>query len=131
MMNSEKTSANAPNTKSPNEQKGGQHSMEIDSTIASVEELVKKESVSGASGAITKWIEALSSHKELKGIAGNLEKLKEAISAKNGKKIVELMTTLGEETTKASMHAEGDESQKIKNLGKTLSTAAKAISKFA
>lgn len=108
-----------------------QNQKHIDSTIESIEEQVKKESLTGTSNSIGTWMKTLSEHKELKGIAGDLEKLKTAISDKDGKKIVDLMNKLGEETTKAAEQAEGDASKSIKQLGKTLSSAAKAISKIA
>jgi len=107
------------------------HSKQLDATIERVEEHVKKESLTGISVSISSWITTLSEYKELEGIASDLEKLKEAISEKDGASIVKLMTKLGEDTTKAAEGAEDGESQKIKMLGKTLSTAAKAISKFA
>lgn len=108
-----------------------QNKTHIDSTIETIEEHVKKESLTGIPTSIGSWIKTLNEHKELTGIAGNLEKLKEAIAAKDGKKIVTLMTTLGEETTKAAENAEGNQAKSIHQLGKVLSTAAKAISKFA
>ena len=107
------------------------HSKQLDATIERVDEHVKKESLTGISVSISSWIDTLSEYKELKGIASDLEKLKDAISEKDGASIVKLMTKLGEDTTKAAEGAEDGESQKIKMLGKTLTTAAKAISKFA
>lgn len=107
------------------------HATHLESTIEMIEKDVEKKSVTGASGAITEWITTLSHYDELKPISSKLEKLKEAISEKDGKKIVELMTSLGEATTKAAEEAEADDSKKIKMLGKCLVTAAKVISKFA
>lgn len=107
------------------------HSQHIESSIDMIEEHVKKESLTGVSVSINTWIKTLSEYKELKGIASDLEELKEAISEKNGESIVKLMTKLGEDTTKAAEGAENGESQKIKMLGKALTTAAKAISKIA
>ncbi|MBC7868417.1 MAG: hypothetical protein H7X88_12850 [Gloeobacteraceae cyanobacterium ES-bin-316] len=107
------------------------HSKHLESTIDSIEEHVKKETVTGVSVSISTWIKTLGEYKELKGIASDLEKLKEAISEKDGEAIVKLMTKLGEDTTKAAESAENGESQKIKMLGKALTTAAKAISKIA
>jgi hypothetical protein len=103
----------------------------LQETIEMIEKDVEKKSHTGASGAITKWITTLNKHDELKPISTKLEKLKEAIADKDGEKIVELMTSLGEATTKAAEEAEGDDAKKIKMLGKCLVTAAKAISKFA
>ena len=76
-------------------------------------------------------LQHLEKYDELKPISTQLEKLKEAIADKDGKKIVALMTSLGEATTKAAEDAEGDDAKKIKMMGKCLVTAAKAISKFA
>lgn len=103
----------------------------IDSTIETLEKSIEKETINGASPAITKWMASLEGHMEFKPILGKLEKLKSALADKDGKKIVELMTSLGEETSKAGENAEGDEGKKVKMLGKALSSAAKAISKFA
>ena len=103
----------------------------IDDSIETIETAVEKESLTGATGAISKWITTLEKHKDLKPIASKLEKLKTAIADKDGKKIVELMTSLGEATTDAAEMAEGNESKKIKMLGKCLTASAKAISKFA
>ena len=103
----------------------------LDATIEMIEKDVEKKTLTGASAAITKWITTLSKHKELKEISGTLEKLKDAIADKDGKKIVELMTSAGEATIEAAEDAEGDELKKIKMLGKCLVTSAKAIGKFA
>ena len=107
------------------------HGKHIESSIDILEEHVKTASLTGVSVAINTWIKTLSEYKELKGISSDLEKLKEAISEKNGETIVKLMTKLGEDTTKAAENAEEGESQKFKMLGKALTTAAKAISKIA
>jgi hypothetical protein len=106
-------------------------STHLQTTIEMIEKDVEKKSLTGASVTITKWIATLTDHKELKPISTKLEKLKEAIADKDGKKIIELMTSLGEATTKAAEGIEGDDAKKIKMLGKCLLTAAKAISKFA
>lgn len=68
---------------------------------------MEKGSTAGVATSINSWIKTLESHKELKTIASDLEKLKEAISAKDGKKIADLMTALGSETTKAAESAKG------------------------
>ncbi|MEO5892910.1 MAG: hypothetical protein ABIQ31_21850 [Ferruginibacter sp.] len=103
----------------------------MESTIDLIDEHVKKESVTGVSNAISSWIKTLEDHKEFKGIAADLEELKTAVSEKNGKQIVSLMTKLGAETTKVADKAEEGQSMKIKGLGKALSAAAKALGKFA
>ena len=102
----------------------------IDSTIESIDQLIEKKSVSGVSTAISGWIKTLGGNDDLKGIASDLEDLKEAISQKDGKKIVELMTSLGEQTTAAADSAKGDDAKGVKKLGKALTSAAKTISKL-
>lgn len=103
----------------------------LQATADEIEKDVEKQTTTGATGAISKWITILDKHDGLKPISENLQKLKEAIADKDGAKIVKLMTSAGEATTKAAEEAEGDEAKKIKMLGKCLTTAAKAISKFA
>jgi hypothetical protein len=105
-------------------------SQHLDSTIESLEKEVDNETTRGAQTSITSWIKTLSEHEELKGIADDLQSLKEAISAGEGKKIVELMTKLGKETTAAAGKAEGAEADKIKKLGSVLTASAKAIGKL-
>lgn len=103
---------------------------EIDSTIKAIEEHVEKGTTTGVATTISGWIKTLEDYPELKTIGADLGKLKEAISAKNGKKIVDIMTKLGTATTEAAESAEGSEATKIKHLGKALTTAAKAIGKL-
>ena len=102
----------------------------FDNTVEILEEHVKKESTTGISNSISSWIKTLSGHTEFKAITADLEDLKEAVSKKEGKKIVQLMTKLGEETTKAAEKADDNQAKKIKLLGKALTTAAKGISKL-
>jgi len=72
----------------------------------------------------------LNEHKDLKGIASDLEKLKDALAEKDGKTITSLLIKLGDETTKAADKAEAGNAKKIKMLGKALSAAGKAVSKL-
>ena len=102
----------------------------IDSTIETLETHVEKESTTGVTSTINSWIKTLSEHKELKGIATDLEKLQDALAKKDGKSITSLLTKLGDETTKAGENAEEGDAKKIKMLGKALTTAAKAIGKM-
>ena len=102
----------------------------IESTIESIEQHIEKKSPSGVTTVINNWIKALDGNKDLKDIASDLEDLKEALSAKDGKKIVELMTSLGEKTTASAENAEGNDAKGVKKLGKALTSAAKAISKL-
>jgi len=103
---------------------------QIDTTVSTIEGHVAKESTTGVSATIDKWIDTVEDHKGLKTVASNLKKLKEAIQSKDAGKIVSLLATLGEETTKAAEHAESAEATKIKHLGKALTTASKAVAKF-
>jgi len=103
---------------------------QIDSTVTTIEQHVEKKSAAGVTGTINKWIDILEDHKGLKTIASNLRKLKEAIESKDYKKVVTLLETLGEQTTKAADEAEGAEATKIKHLGKALTTASKAVAKL-
>lgn len=102
----------------------------IDSTIESIEQHIEKKSPSGVTTAINNWIKAIDGNKDLKDIASDLEDLKEALSEKDGKKIVELMTSLGEKTTASAEDAKGDDAKGVKKLGKALTSAAKTISKL-
>ena len=102
----------------------------IESTIESIEQHIEKKSPTGVSTAINGWIKALDGNKDLKGIASGLEDLKEALTQKDGKKIVELMTSLGEQTTASADNAKGDDAKGVKKLGKALTSAAKTISKL-
>jgi len=106
------------------------HGTQIDSTVKSIEDHVEKKTITGVSASINKWIDTLETHKGLKTIASNLNKLKDAIESKETKKIATLLETLGEETTKAADGADGAEATKIKNLGKALTAASKAVAKF-
>lgn len=103
----------------------------IETTISSLEKHVQDKSTTGVSTSISSWVKTLEKHEELKDIASDLGMLQKAIADKDGKKIVDLMTKLGKETTKAAEDAEGDEGKKIMMLGKALSKAAQAISHFA
>jgi hypothetical protein len=103
---------------------------QIEATVETISTHVEKKSATGLSTTINKWIDVLEDHKDLKTIASNLKKLKQAIEDKDGKKVVALMQTLGEEVTDASEMAEGSEATKIKSLGKALTSGSKAIAKF-
>ena len=60
----------------------------------------------------------------------DLEKWKNAIADKDGKKIATLLEKLGDETVKAADKAEGKESASIKKLGKTLLKGSKLVTKL-
>ncbi len=102
----------------------------LDDTVEMLDKHVKDESTTGISTSISSWIKTLSQHKELKNIATDLESLKSAISEKDGKQIVDLMTKLGAATTKAAESAGDGEAEGVKKLGKALTAAAKGISKL-
>ncbi len=112
------------------ETKEKNYSEQMDKTVETIATHVEKKSATGLSTTINKWIDTLEDHKDLKSIAGNLKKLQQAIEDKKGDKIVTLMATLGEETTKAAEMAAGSEATKIKSLGKALTAGSKAIAKF-
>ena len=130
---------NAPDTKTKSDStsksngsssKSNDSTSNIDSTIESIEQHIEKKSPSGVTTAINTWIKALDGNKDLKDIASDLEDLKEALSEKDGKKIVELMTSLGEKTTASAENAEGNDAKGVKKLGKALTSAAKTIGKL-
>ncbi len=103
---------------------------QIDATIEALEKHVEDESPTGVTRVINGWQKTLEEHKEFKKVSADLETLKDALAAKDGKKIVKCLTSLGEETTKAAEDAEGDEGKKVKMLGKALTAAAKAVGKL-
>jgi len=115
-----------PTTKTNN----SQHETHLESTVEAIEEHVEKKATTGVTATISSWIKTLDSHDDLKPIAKDLENLKKALADKDGAKIVDLMTKLGEATTEAAESAEGKEATKIKRLGKALTVAAKAIAKL-
>lgn len=117
-------------TKSDSTSKSNDSTSNIESTIESIEQHIEKKSPSGVTTVINTWIKALDGNKDLKDIASNLEDLKEALSEKDGKKIVELMTSLGEQTTASAENAEGNDAKGVKKLGKALTSAAKTIGKL-
>ena len=92
--------------------------------------MVEKKSVTGASSAIDGWIKTLKGNDDLADISSDLEELKGAISTMDGKKIVKLMTSLGEQTTASASSAKGDDANNVKMLGNALLSAAKAIGKL-
>ena len=96
------------------------YSEQIDKTVETITTHVEKKSGTGLTSTINKWIDTLEDHKDLKTIASDLKKLKTAYEDKNFEKVVTLMATLGEETTKAAEMAKGSEATKIKALGKAL-----------
>lgn len=112
------------------ETKEKNYAEQIDATVEAISDHIEKKSATGLTTAINKWIDVLENHKDLKMIASNLKKLEQCLADKDFKKVVTLMGTLGEETTKAAEMAEGSEAIKIKSLGKALTSGSKAIAKF-
>ena len=112
------------------ETKEKNYSEQIDKTIETITIHVEKKSGTGLTSTINKWIDTLEDHKDLKTIASDLKKLETAFEDKNFEKVVTLMATLGEETTKAAEMAKGSEATKIKSLGKALTSGSKTIAKF-
>ena len=115
---------------STTQNKTNSHSTDIDSTIEKIESHVEKGTPSGVKTVISTWIKKVSEVEELSGIGNDLEKLQDALEAKDGKKIIDLLTSLGADTTAAAEKAEGKDGTKIKALGKALTTAAKALGKI-
>ena len=112
------------------ESKSMSYATEIDSTIEKIESHVEKETPTGVKTVISGWLEKLSEHKELSGIGKDLEKLQDALEAKDSKNIVALLTSLGKDTTAAAEKAEGKEGTKLKALGKALSAGGNALGKL-
>jgi hypothetical protein len=102
----------------------------LEKTIEQVEDSIEKKTTTGASTSISAWIKTLSANEDLKPIADDLEKLKEAISEKDGATIVELLDKIGQETVEAADKAEDDSGKNIKKLGKALVAASKAVKKL-
>jgi len=112
------------------ETKEKDYTEQIDKTVETIAAHVEKKSGTGLSSTINKWIDTLEDHKDLKTIASDLKKLEKAFEDKNFEKVVTLMATLGEETTKAAEMAKGSEATKIKALGKALTAGSKTIAKL-
>ena len=102
----------------------------IEKTIEALENSIEKESQTGSTTSINSWIKTLSDHTGYKTIVNDLEKLKEAIADKDGKKVYTLLEKLGNETVKAAEKADGKENVGIKKLGKTLLKGSKLIEKL-
>jgi len=103
---------------------------EMDKTVATITTHVKKKSETSLTTTINKWIHILIEHRDLKTITTDLKKLKTALEDKNAEKVVTLIASLGEETTKAAAMAKGREGTTIKALEKALTTGSKTIAKF-
>lgn len=112
------------------ETKEKDYAEQIDKTVETIAAHVEKKSGTGLSSTINKWIDTLEDHEDLKTIASDLKKLEKAFEDKNFEKVVTLMATLGEETTKAAEMAKGSEATKIKALGKALTAGSKTIAKL-
>ena len=94
----------------------------LQSTIDVIENGIEKESTTGALPKITSWIKTLEGHRGFTPIVHDLEKLKDAIGAKDSSKIFSLLEKLGNETIAAADKAEGKDTDLIKTLGKSLMT---------
>ena len=91
---------------------------------------VEGKSTTGVSKNIDKWIKTLEGKEGFKTISGNLEKLKEALKAKDGEEICSLMEKLGEATVKKSELDGVENGKNIKSLGKALISGAKTLKKL-
>jgi len=102
----------------------------LEKTIDALENSIEKESATGSTTSITSWIKTLSEHRGYMPIVHNLEKLKEAVADKDGKKIYTLLEKLGDATVEAAEKAEGKENAAIKKLGKTLLKGSAFVKKL-
>ena len=102
----------------------------LEKTIEALENSIEKESQTGSTASINSWIKTLIDRPGYKTIAHDLEKLKEAIADKDGKKVYTLLEKLGNETVKAAEKAEGGENKAITKLGKTLLKGSKLVEKL-
>ena len=80
----------------------------------------------GASRSITSWIEELKGNPKLAGIAEELTRLKALLGGEHldTAQLQKSLQALGQHTTKAAEAADGAAADKIKELGKLLTTAA-------
>ena len=99
----------------------------LDKTVEGLESSLEKGTMTGASTSVTSWINRLKDEKGFKTISDDLEKLKEAISNKDGKEICVLLDKLGEATVKAAEKVEGKESTAVKKLGNSLISGSKKL----
>ncbi len=103
----------------------------VEKTIELVETGIEKESKTGAAPNITSWIKILKDRRGFAPIMHDLEKLKEAMSAKDNKKICSLLEKLGNATVEAAEKAENTkDSASIKKLGKGLLKVSKLAGKL-
>ena len=102
----------------------------VEKTTEALENSIEKESQTGSVAGISGWIKTLEGKRGFAPIVHNLEKLKEAIADKDGKKVYTLLEKLGEETVAAAEKAEGTEAKAVKKLGQTLLKGAKLVKKL-
>ncbi|UKT63949.1 hypothetical protein [Pedobacter mucosus] len=102
----------------------------LDETIEVLETSIEKESKTGASPKINSWIKTLNEKEGFKTIVNDLEKLKEAIADKDGKKIYTLLEKLGEATVSKAEKAKTGESASIKKLGQALIKGSAFVKKL-
>jgi hypothetical protein len=103
----------------------------VEKTITLIETGMENESKTGAAPNITGWIKILKDRRGFAPILHDLEKLKEAMSAKDSKKICSLLEKLGNATVEAAEKAENTkDSASIKKLGKGLLKISKLAGKL-
>ncbi|WP_342644771.1 hypothetical protein [Mucilaginibacter sp. CSA2-8R] len=102
----------------------------VEKTTEALENSIEKESQTGSTTSINSWIKTLEGKRGYAPIVHNLEKLKEAIADKDGKKVYTLLEKLGEETVAAAEKAEGKDGAAVKKLGQTLLKGAKLVKKL-
>lgn len=103
----------------------------VEKTIELVETGIEKESKTGAAPNITSWIKLLEGRRGYAPILHDLEKLKDAMSEKDNKKISSLLGKLGNATVEAAEKAENEkDSASVKKLGKSLLKISKLVEKL-
>ncbi|WPO84131.1 hypothetical protein SD427_07290 [Chryseobacterium sp. JJR-5R] len=103
----------------------------VEKTIELVETGIEKESKTGAAPNITSWIKILEGRRGYAPILHDLEKLKDAMSEKDNKKICSLLEKLGNATVEAAEKAENEkDSASVKKLGKGLLKISKLVEKL-
>lgn len=103
---------------------------ELKNSEETVKSGVTEKSTTGASKNIDKWIKTLEDKEGFKTISGNLDKLKEALKAKDSDQICSLMEKLGEATVKKSELDGVKDGKNVKALGKALINGANTLKKL-
>ncbi len=107
------------------------HLEELDSLVETLDQDVKKIDSKSSMGDLDRWTDLLhkSDEDDLKAIAKDLKKLKDALKGgkAKGSDISEMLIQLGEQTAEASSMANRGFKGAIKTLGKSLTKLGKSI----